>query len=140
MQVIFARNRHWISWLVRVRTNSDWSHVAIVDGDNVIEAMGGFGVTLTPIDRFKARYDKFEVRQMIGDIERARSKLGMEFDLSGLWGIFFRKQWQNPEQWFCSEIVAHACTYISDDYQHNFTPELLYWLSTPVTNMRADNE
>ena len=45
MIIVFGCNRSWISRMIRWRTGSKWSHVAILDTDDVhvIEAKGGFG-------------------------------------------------------------------------------------------------
>lgn len=44
VQLLFTRRRHPGSALIRVATWSRWSHVALVDGDEVIEAAAPHGV------------------------------------------------------------------------------------------------
>lgn len=130
MIILFARNNHWISRLVRWRTNSDWSHVAITYGDNVIEAVGGRGVRLTPRRAFNKRYTVIEERYLDGDAEVARDLIGKGFDEGGLWGLVFgRITWQDPDKWFCSELVAKASTYFNDEDAHRATPQILYMIS-----------
>ena len=130
MIVIFGRNNHWISRLVRWRTSAPWSHVGMIDGDSVLEAMGPIGVKLTPISEFEARYTHTERRYLPGNLEKAKAKLGAPFDTRGLWGIFFkRKDSHDINGWFCSELVAYASDAISDEYAHYITPIIIYWLS-----------
>lgn len=127
--VIFARNDHWISRLVRWRTNSQWSHVGILDGDYVIEAMGSTGVRQTPLAQFYDRYTHHTSKQLPGDIEKARYLIGSDFDLWGLWGVFFRSdELQSSRKWFCSELVAYATGLYDETALHKVTPEHLYWL------------
>ena len=127
MIVIFGRNNHWISRLIRWRTNSQWSHVGIIYGDNVIEARGGVGVVLTPIYEFMHRYTATEERELPGDINKALALIGRPFDTMGLWSIFFRIPWlQDAYAYFCSELVAVAADFADDCDAHAVTQEDVY--------------
>lgn len=132
MILIFGRNNSWISRIIRLWTASDWSHVAIMDNDDmhVIEAKGPEGVVRTHIFEFLARYEHVEYKYLQGDIERARAHLGKPFDMQGIRGILKRSFTHCPDSWFCSELVAHAATHIPDESAHHITPEQLYRLST----------
>jgi hypothetical protein len=150
MKTIFGRNNHWISVLIQLRTWGDWSHVGIVDGDQVIEAVGPpigeyvkhclfntplvtpHGVRYTPIEDFKSRYFVTEIRYLPGDIEKARESIGRPFDMRALFGGFFYQNWQDPDKDCCSEVVARAVTFIDDIFAHKFNPSILYWISSPV--------
>lgn len=129
MIVIFGRSNHWISRLVRWRTSAKLSHVGMIDGDSVIEAIGPIGVRLTPISEFEARYTHTERRYLPGNIEKAKAKLGAPFDTRGLWGIFFKKHLHEKDRWFCSELVAYASYAVNDEHAHHITPEFLIYIS-----------
>ena len=129
MLVIFARSNHIISRLIRWRTKSQWSHVGIIDNGYVIEAAGKQGVVKPSLADFYSRYSTTEIRQIPGDINKARAKLGAKFDMWGIWGIAFRVHLQHADKWFCSELVALAATHIADEYAHLVSPGVLYWIS-----------
>jgi len=131
MKVIFARNNaNFISKIIRLYTWSEWSHVGVIDGDYVIEAIGGKGVEKTLIKAFKKRYDITKIRRIPGDIEIARNLIGKQFDQKGLWGGLLHMSVQDPDKWFCSELVAHASYAFDSKYAHKVSPENLYWLSS----------
>ncbi len=67
MIIVFGCNRSWISRMIRWRTGSKWSHVAILDTDDVhvIEAKGGFGVLRSDLREFEARYREIEYREAL---------------------------------------------------------------------------
>jgi hypothetical protein len=135
MKVIFARNNlSVISKIIRLYTWSDWSHVGVIDGNYVIEAIGGKGVSRTHIKAFKKRYDHTCVRHIPGNIEIAKALIGKKFDQRGLWGGLLHLRIQDPDKWFCSELVAHACNAFDSKHAHKVSPENLYWLSSSVAH------
>lgn len=135
MIIVFGCNRSWISRMIRWRTGSKWSHVAILDTDDVhvIEAKGGFGVLRSDLREFEARYREIEYREIDGDIERAIQLIGKPFDNEGIKGVFFRSFKHCPDSWFCSELVAHSTSFIPDEFAQYQTPETLYRLSRQCT-------
>lgn len=132
LTLIFGHGNRWISRAIRSVTDSRWSHVGLVEGDSVIEAAGGHGVRRTSIDAFKRRYQDTEVRKLHGDLDKVRPLIGKAFDRSGILGVLFRRPWQDPDKWFCSEIVAHASDVFADDIAHKITPEDLYRVSQAI--------
>ncbi|MDZ7870796.1 MAG: hypothetical protein U5L02_16620 [Rheinheimera sp.] len=56
IQLIFARGHSVGSYAIRLRYQSRWSHVAVIIGDMVHEAMHPAGVVKTPLQEFKDRY------------------------------------------------------------------------------------
>jgi hypothetical protein len=100
MKIIFARNNgSFISKVIRLYTWSDWSHVGIIAGEHVIEAIGGKGVARTELKAFELRYDQTCIRHISGDIDKARALIGKEFDQSGLWGGLLNMLVQDPNKW-----------------------------------------
>jgi hypothetical protein len=134
MNVIFARNKKPISLLIRLVTWSRWSHCGIIVGDKVLEAVGGKGVVLTTLDKFKERYTEFDVCRMptergeFAAIDSAMMELGKAYDLSALFGIMFRTGWECPDSWFCSELIAHASGMFRADRVSRVTPEMIWSL------------
>lgn len=134
MIVVFATNSSWISRIIRIRTGSRWSHVAILDNDDrhVIEARGGHGVEVNSLLQFLGRYNDIEYRHIPGDIDKAKQHIGKPFDERGIRGILFRTFEHCPDSWFCSELVAHAAHAIPDEFAQHYTPQMLYTLSTKL--------
>jgi len=129
MKVIFARNNSSIiSKVIRAYTWSNWSHVGIIDGEYVIEAIGGRGVAKTELEAFKLRYDENCIRHIAGDVEKARALIGKDFDQRGLWGGLLHMRVQDPNKWFCSELVAYAADAFYDEFAHKVSPENIFWL------------
>ena len=46
-------------------------------------------------------------------LRSANNELGKKYDLLALLGNVVRRDWENPEKWFCSELVAH-CFKVAD--------------------------
>jgi hypothetical protein len=133
MKVIFARNNgNIISKVIRLYTWSDWSHVGIIDGEHVIEAIGCKGVARTKLKAFELRYDDTCIRHIAGDIEKAKALIGKDFDQRGLWGGLLHMRVQDPDKWFCSELVAHASDAFDSEFAHKVSPENLYWVSSEL--------
>jgi len=108
--VAFSRSKKIFSKLVCLVTWSKWSHVALVHNNSVIEAVGD-GVRQVSFRKFEQ--DKKEVVLVIFYVKSkedtlnfALSQLGKSYDFSALAGIFFKRRWEEPTKWFCSELVA----------------------------------
>lgn len=112
VQVVFSRNHSLGSLLLRTFLWSPWSHCALIDGNNVIEAKAFHGVVERPLGDFISDASKYEILDLPGDMEQvvtaARTQLGKPYDWWGAAGIGFRRHWQKVDAWFCSELVAWA--------------------------------
>lgn len=114
VRVLFSRRRLPGSLAIRLVTWSQWSHVEIIDGDQVIGANMVGGVSLTPLrERLevssRVALVDFPCADPAAVIAAARSQLGKGYDYLGLLGILARQRnWQSTEDWFCSELVAWA--------------------------------
>lgn len=136
MKVIFARSSNPIALLIRCVTWSRWHHCGAItsDGKHVIEAKGGIGVVKTDIDVFKSRYKRWEIAELECKNEKfaqefLSNQLGKDYDLKAIFGILFRTGWDMPEQWFCSELVAHACGRFRHNKISRVTPEHIWMIS-----------
>ncbi|WP_115954009.1 YiiX/YebB-like N1pC/P60 family cysteine hydrolase [Cupriavidus plantarum] len=105
---------HWpLSAVIRAFTWSRWSHVAVIDGDTVIEAVAVHGVRRAPLKEAIERASDFALvdlpaRSPEAVIEAAASQLGKPYDYSALVGLALHREWQDDGAWFCSELVAWA--------------------------------
>lgn len=112
VQVVFSRNHSPGSLLLRTFLWSPWSHCALVDGDMVIEAAAFHGVRERPLSEFFADASKREVIEIKANasavLAAARSQIGKPYDWTGAAGIGMRRNWQDDDAWFCSELVAWA--------------------------------
>lgn len=114
MQLIFTKPRSLPAVGTCLLTWSAWAHVAIVDGDHVIDAMKGEGVRR----RTRASFDAAFPGQVVVDvacqddaagIAFALAQMGKGYDSSALWGFLLPgRRWDDAESWFCSELAAAA--------------------------------
>lgn len=138
MQVIFCASRKIGAMAIRAVTWSKWSHVAIVDGDEVIEATWPH-VRVRPLADLLTSQSRHAVvdlpcRSPAAAIAAARSQIGKPYDLSALFGLLMHRDWQEDDRWFCSELVAWAFDQAGSplfrpEAMHRITPEHLWMLS-----------
>lgn len=117
MLVIFGRNRgDLLSNALAKLGGSEWSHVGIIDRDGVtvIESIIPAGVVKTHINDFKSRYTETHIATVpvkagVDAYKLARSQLGKPYDFRALLSMLGTRDWEDPNAWVCSELVAH-CT------------------------------
>lgn len=133
IKVIFARSPKPFSLAIRLFTWSHWSHVAVImpDEKTVIEAVGGKGVVETHINEFKRRYVEYKSCHLpVMDRREAyrtlRRELGKPYDMTAIYSMVFRRNWQETDSWFCSELVAHASGLFRQESTKRITPEDLW--------------
>ena len=134
VQVIFTRSHAVGSILLRAALWSPWSHCAIIDGDEVIEAAAFGGVRVRPLADMLADATKHAIIELPGNAEAviaaARSQIGKPYDWAGVLGFGFRRRWQDDDAWFCSELVAwafaEAGTPLFRVEAHRITPQDLF--------------
>lgn len=118
MKLILCKSKKLGSKLLRLYMWSKWSHSAILDEETQLvydTTWTHGGCRVVPASEFFKDYTSYEERDLnIVDIEGARdwlvSQLGKPYDWTALFGIFFRRDWQEDDSWFCSE---HTETFIS---------------------------
>ena len=105
----------FIKWF----TFGGYSHVSLVfDFGNKrlleIDALQGRGVTQRLFGALAGNCDLYSIEadeKTAAAIYRAACSLkGSKYDWAGIWGFLRRGKRQNPEKWFCSELVAHCLT------------------------------
>jgi cell wall-associated NlpC family hydrolase len=141
VQLLFTRRRHPGSALIRVTTWSDWSHVDLIDGQSVLGAVAFHGVERELLATRLANASRAEVMTIpCADakavIEAAKSQIGKPYDWLGVFGIGLHRDWQDPDRWFCSELVAWAFDVAGQplfrrDSLRRVTPQHL-WMLAPL--------
>lgn len=121
VRLLFSTTNLPFSWLIRTATWSDWSHVALVDGNTVIEAAAGHGVRELSLKDAIARCSAYEVVDLPASnpsaiIAAARSQLGKPYDWTAIFALGLRRDWQEDDAWFCSELVAWAAAAAGEDW------------------------
>lgn len=133
--VLFTRKRNLGAAVLRAFQWSDWSHVALVQGDDVIEATAAHGVRRVSLADAKvgvSREHCLELPCRDPDVAfaAAESQVGKGYDWGMIFGHPLRQDWDNRERWVCSELVAWAIREGGTDLfrckPHRITPQHLY--------------
>lgn len=138
MQIVFSNSRLIGSLVIRKLTFGRWSHVAIVDGDHVIEAVWP-RVRRVPLTQWLEAHSEHEFAEIDVEHERvalsfARSQIDKFYDWRALFGLTTpTRDWERPDQWDCAELVAAAINAGSRKPlfrdKARVTPQMLYLLS-----------
>jgi uncharacterized protein YycO len=112
MKLFFCTNDLPAAVAIRVFTWSDWSHVGIIDGDEIIEAVWP-RVKVSKLDDVQKWYKcravaEVKTRNDAEIIKAARSQVGKPYDIGAIFGFVARRNWEKTDKWFCSELVAWA--------------------------------
>ena len=141
MKILYCRSKDPISWIIRVLTWSDWSHVVVLSTDNekcyearwprVREA------TLAQVlaNNTIVRAVNHHIISPQNAIEWCRSQVGKPYDIIALFGFILHRarNWQNPTKWFCSEFAAMAweqggSPFFRKDVVTRVTPQMLWMI------------
>jgi uncharacterized protein YycO len=111
VSLLFSAANNPLSVMIRTLTWSTYSHVALVDGDTVIEATTAHGVRRAALsDALRSAATRALVQIPCADpqavLAAATSQLGKPYDYSAILGIGLHRDWQEDDKWFCSELVA----------------------------------
>ncbi|MCW3482121.1 YiiX/YebB-like N1pC/P60 family cysteine hydrolase [Neisseriaceae bacterium JH1-16] len=144
--LLFTTTRLPLSWLIRAGTWSTWSHVALIDGDSVIEAAAGHGVRRQGLAETlrRASHHAFVALPVTNGhavVDAAASQLGKRYDYSALAGLGLHRDWQSDDAWFCSELVAWSFQQAGSplfrpDCLRRVTPQHLWMLSPSSSQFR----
>lgn len=116
IQLLFVTKDDIVSRLIRWFTWSDWSHVELILSDNhVIGSTWKAGVRRTYMAEALAGVTKASIYAIECDEESAHvftaavlRQEGKPYDLGAVFGFVFRKNWQDVNKWFCSELIAYG--------------------------------
>lgn len=111
MKIHFCKSNDLGGFLIRLFLFSRWNHVAIQVGDVVYEATAFQGVIRTPKRQWS--WHEVETVELGQEGNSAAQKfleaqLGKDYDWMALIALPFRRKWQAPHKWFCSELAAKA--------------------------------
>lgn len=144
IQLLFSTTRHPFSGLIRAATWSRWSHVALVAGPHVIEAVALGGVRQASKAYAIQRASDYCLVDMPTHnaqaiIDAARSQIGKPYDWTAVAGLGLRRDWQEDDSWFCSELVAWSADQAGEpwfrpDALRRITPQHL-WMLSPKRGM-----
>lgn len=132
MQIIFGRRHSISSYLIRVFTWSKWSHCGVIVGGKVYEATASNGVVLTNIGEFKNKYKDYIILELPakeGWQAKLHNQLGKKYDWLAIINFIFRRNWQSPNKWFCSEYIAYASGIFNTKYVSRITPQHVLMVS-----------
>jgi len=144
VQLMFSTTRHAFSTLIRAATWSRWSHVALVAGPHVIEAVALGGVQQVSKAHAIQRASDFRIVDLPAAnpqaiIAAARSQIGKPYDWTAIAGLGLHRDWQEDDSWFCSELIAWAAAEAGESWfrceaLRRVTPQHL-WMLPPHQEM-----
>ena len=114
VKLVFMRSNLIGSKFIRFMTWSQYSHVGVLLPDgNVVEARYPEGVIMRRLDLAVEHATDYEIVKIPVKNPKAvydfmKDHLGKKYDLSGLFAFLTKRDWQNLDKWFCSELVASA--------------------------------
>jgi uncharacterized protein YycO len=145
VHAVYCNSHLPLSPVIRMVTNGRWSHVALMsDAGHVLEATGSHGVVETPLEDLIKRSSEYcIVRRLVPDGTHAklvavgRTQLGKKYDWWGIFGLSLNRDWQNDENWWCSEYFAWkfdqvGVPLVRASAVHRVTPEDMWKLPWEV--------
>lgn len=113
VSVLYCRRHSIDSAILRTAMWSQWSHQALLmpDGVHLVDATFWHGVALR--DRAEIAMSRWAVREIAcprpdDAYQFALAQIGKKYDTLGTLGIGLHRDWQEPDRWFCSELVEAA--------------------------------
>lgn len=136
IQLLYTRNHSISSAGIRVVTWGEFSHVAQIAGDRIIEAVWKHGVREDSLQNGIARASRWAVVEYphsnpVGMVDAARSQIGKPYDKTGALGLGMHRDWQEDDAWWCSELIPWATQQAGEpwfqaDAVHRITPQHLW--------------
>lgn len=112
MKIIVVNSHGIIPWLIKLITFSKWNHSAIYIEEEglVFESDIKPGVRSMTLEEFLVRYPNNEIIEVWVPNPRAaadfvKAQLGKPYDWTAIFSFLLRRNWQEDDKWFCSELV-----------------------------------
>jgi hypothetical protein len=113
IKLLFSDTETLVSKLIKLVTGSKYSHVEFVSYEHTpkITLIGsGFGgVKSIPLDKRLEVANNLACYEMDCNyydfLKIIKSQSGKKYDYMALLGFLFKRNWQDPDRWFCSELV-----------------------------------
>ena len=149
IKIIFARKKRGISKYIQSKTWSRWSHVAIIDGDSVIQSIGipplklflvlfGIipnsvslgGVVRTPLNDFLETYKDTRIAYIDGNINIARAMINVVmYDAWGVVGLRLGKRIDCTDKMSCAKLVWVCHAHCRNSFANRATPQRILEMS-----------
>lgn len=138
IRVRFTADEDIVSTVIRFGTWSEYSHVDfITSSGKAIGCWPDDGVQYHDRTADRVQFAEIEVNSAARVEEFILAQLGKEYDWSAIFGMFVRRDWNNPDKWFCSELIAAALLYdnivIAKKESNRITPQDL--LESPLVKL-----
>jgi uncharacterized protein YycO len=112
MKIIVVSSHGPMAYLIKLFTMSKWNHSAIYfeDENLVIDADTPAGVNKYTLVEFISKYPNYVMLDInVPDLSYAKAfaknQIGKEYDWTAIFSFIFRRDWQEEDKWFCSELV-----------------------------------
>jgi len=138
-----------LKWKPFSVTVAKYSHIALILGTDptdpncrIIEStLSGGGVRFSTVGEFKKRAKNWEMTRLREEVtleqflllnKAAAGQLYKNYDLKGIIGLGIGRNWEDPTDWWCSELVAYLLKYIGmvlNGWAHKvdtYTPQMCY--------------
>lgn len=115
LTLLFSTTGGPVARFIQLFTWSDFSHVdAVLPDGSLLGARAQGGVRIrTATYLGTAKTARFHVA--LSEAQTAavwtflRAQIGKPYDFTAILGLLARRDWQNEDKWFCSELIAAAC-------------------------------
>ena len=146
MKLLYCRSRNPLSWLIRLITWSDWSHIVILapDGSSAVEAAWG-GVKATTLLKAILSNDIVQcVEHPCSDPDQswlwAMAQVGQPYSYLGLMGMLVHQDWRRAGTWECSSLATEALAQggsppFREEVLAEITPQHLWMLPNPLVKL-----
>lgn len=114
MRAVFCTGPDVYSSIIQRIDGGDYSHCGIImPDDTVIEATYHAGVRRRRLDSLltdKPNHSivEFALPDEVAMQNFAIAQIGTKYDWTGVLGIGFSRDWQDPSAWWCSELLMAA--------------------------------
>lgn len=154
VSVLFTKQRSLGSYIIRLVTWSNYSHVEILlpdmnlKDDFLFSSTAKDGVGYTRLSERLHKSSKAVIMEIDSDnfnfpllLKFIESNMWKKYDWLGVIGIGLKRDWQSNNRWFCSEIVASALKYagvqlFDSGFYGRITPQDLYKLNYPKKRIK----
>jgi hypothetical protein len=104
----FTYNPTWYNRAIRAYTWYPYTHVDYcMDDGSYISAIPGKGVIQHTLSAKTEQFLFIDADKPIVE-HYLKQEIGKPYDWWGIFGIATHRNWQEPDKWFCSELIAYA--------------------------------
>ena len=113
IELRFIRNKSIVSDLIQWQTFGKWSHVEVCLQNGYLGSQAPDGVKLRPLDYCKPAEEfrcvvEVTCSQHDKIMDFLNAQIGKPYYYRSILGFVIRRDWADPDTWFCSELVAAA--------------------------------